>query len=203
MRILYFSTTFVWNIFRSEKNWARYNKKCILVFMYSTVILVRYWRILMFLDSFLKNTHISDFMKIRPVGAELFHSDGQREVTKLIVAFRNFVLTLRVSSCLWWRQCRGRNGSGMNHHHHHHHKHQGLGHLTRSVSRVTVALPTVSSVSQPFSFRVDCSGMILKGFGFVAFFAGVKASSFCIHLSCPVCIQSVVRGIWSRLFYGH
>jgi hypothetical protein len=36
--------------------------------------------------------------------------------------------------------------------------------------------------------------MILKGFGFVAFFAGVKASSFCIHLSCPVCIQSAVRG---------
>ena len=32
----------------------------------------------------------------------------------------------------------------------------------------------------------------------MAFFAGVKASSFCIHLSCLVCIQSVVRGVWSR-----
>jgi hypothetical protein len=60
------------------------------------------------------------------------------------------------------------------HHHHHHHKHQGLDHLARSVSRVTAALANVSSVSQPFSFLVDCSGMILKGFGFVAFFAGVK-----------------------------
>jgi hypothetical protein len=50
---------------------------------------------------------------------------------------------------------------------------------------------------------VDSSGMILKKFGFVAFFAGVKASYFCIHLSCLVCIQSVVRGVWSRLFYGH
>jgi hypothetical protein len=39
--------------------------------------------------------------------------------------------------------------------------------------------------------------MILKGFGFVAFFAGVKASSFCIHVSCPVCIQFAVRGVWS------
>jgi len=32
-------------------------------------------------------------MKIRPVGAELFHSDGQNKqthMTKLIVAFRNF-----------------------------------------------------------------------------------------------------------------
>jgi hypothetical protein len=34
----------------------------------------------------------------------------------------------------------------------------------------------------------------LKGFGFVAFFAGVKASSFCIHLSCLLCCLSVVRG---------
>jgi hypothetical protein len=29
-------------------------------------------------------------MKIRPVGAELFHEDGQTDMTKLIVAFRNF-----------------------------------------------------------------------------------------------------------------
>ena len=85
----------------------------------------------------------------------------------------------------------------------HHHKHPGLGHLASSVSRVTVALSIVSSVSQLFSFLVGCSGMILKGFGFVAFFAGVKANSFCIHLSCLVGSLSVVRGIWSRLFCGH
>ena len=30
-------------------------------------------------------------MKIRPVGAELFHADGRTDMTKLIVAFRNFV----------------------------------------------------------------------------------------------------------------
>jgi len=29
-------------------------------------------------------------MKIRPVGAELFHTDRQADVTKLTVAFRNF-----------------------------------------------------------------------------------------------------------------
>jgi hypothetical protein len=78
-----------------------------------------------------------------------------------------------------------------------------LGHLARSVSRVKVALSIVSLVSQFFSFRVSCKGMILKGFGFVAFFAGVKASSFCIHLSCLVCSLSVVRGEWSRLFCSH
>jgi len=30
-------------------------------------------------------------MKIRPVGAELFHVDGRTDVTKLIFPFRNFV----------------------------------------------------------------------------------------------------------------
>ena len=37
-------------------------------------------------------TEISNFMKIRPVGAELFHYDGEREtyMTKLIVGFLNF-----------------------------------------------------------------------------------------------------------------
>jgi hypothetical protein len=40
---------------------------------------------------FRKNNQISNFMKIRPVGAELFHSDGQTGMTKLIVLFfRNF-----------------------------------------------------------------------------------------------------------------
>jgi len=29
-------------------------------------------------------------MKIRPVGAELFHADGQTDMTKLIVVFLNF-----------------------------------------------------------------------------------------------------------------
>jgi hypothetical protein len=84
-----------------------------------------------------------------------------------------------------------------------HHKHPGLGHLARSVSTVTVALSKVSSVFQLFSFLVGYTGVILKGFGLVTFFAGIKAFSFCIHLSCLVCILSVVRGVWSRLFYDH
>jgi hypothetical protein len=85
----------------------------------------------------------------------------------------------------------------------HYHKHQGFDPLIRSVSRVTTALANVSSVFQLFSFLAVCSDMISKGFGFVAFFASVKASSFFIHLSCLVCCLSVVRGVWSRLFCGH
>jgi hypothetical protein len=41
-----------------------------------------------FLDRF-SNTQISSFMKIRPVGAELFHVGGRTVMTKLIVAFHN------------------------------------------------------------------------------------------------------------------
>ena len=54
------------------------------------LFIVRFHWNLNFLDSFSKNTHISNFMKIRPVGAELFHADGRTDMTKLIVAFRNF-----------------------------------------------------------------------------------------------------------------
>jgi len=86
---------------------------------------------------------------------------------------------------------------------HYHHKHQGLDPLIRFVSRVTTALANVSSVFQLFFFLVVCSDMISKGFGLVAFFANVKASSVCIHLPCLVCIQSVVHGVRSRLFCGH
>jgi len=58
--------------------------------------------------------------------------------------------------------------------------------LIRSVYRVTAARANASSVFQLFSFLVVCSSMTSKVFGLVAFFASVKASSVCIHLSCLV-----------------
>jgi hypothetical protein len=75
--------------------------------------------------------------------------------------------------------------------------------LIRSVSRVITVLSNVSSVLLLFFFLVVCSNMISKEFGLVAFFASVKTSSFCIHLSCLVCIQSVVHSVRSSLFCGH
>jgi len=51
--------------------------------------------------------------------------------------------------------------------------------LIRSVSRVTAARSNASSVVQLFSFLAVCSGMIAKGFSFVAFFASVETSSVC------------------------
>jgi len=39
----------------------------------------------------IRKTLKQNFTKIRPMGAEMFHADGQREnKTKVIVAFRNF-----------------------------------------------------------------------------------------------------------------
>jgi hypothetical protein len=55
--------------------------------------LVRFKLNLSFLGRYSKkNSQISNFTKIRQVGAELFHADGRtdRDVTKLTVAFRNF-----------------------------------------------------------------------------------------------------------------
>jgi len=36
-----------------------------------------------------KNTQINS-IKLRPMGAEFFHADGQTDMTKPVVAFRNF-----------------------------------------------------------------------------------------------------------------
>jgi len=52
-----------------------------------------------FINRVLKNPQIPNFMKILPVGAELFHADGRKEgrkdMTKLTVAFRNSAKTLK------------------------------------------------------------------------------------------------------------
>ena len=95
------STTFFWNSFHSKKKWVRYDEKCILVIMYPPLLsdFNETW-----ISSAVsrKNTQISNFMKIRPVGTELFHEegqkvgqadgrkDGQTDMPKLIVVFRNF-----------------------------------------------------------------------------------------------------------------
>jgi hypothetical protein len=54
------------------------------------VTLVRFYRNLNLLGRFSKITQISNSMKIRPVGTELFHADGRTDMAKLIVDLRNF-----------------------------------------------------------------------------------------------------------------
>jgi len=43
------------------------------------------------LDSFNKNKQTPNFIKIRPLVAELLHADRQTGTKKLIITFRNFV----------------------------------------------------------------------------------------------------------------
>ena len=88
MRVLILSTAFV-NISHSKKNWGRYYQN---INWSSCKAPVTLDQILTkkFIDRFSKNTQISNFMKIRPVGAEVFHTGGQTDMTKLMIAFRNF-----------------------------------------------------------------------------------------------------------------
>ena len=94
MCVLIFSTTFVWNIFNSMTNWVRYHNvhrsSCKV-----PIILVRFSWNLNSIDSFSKNTVVSNFIKMCPVEAKLFHVNGwmdrQTDMTKLTAAFRNFV----------------------------------------------------------------------------------------------------------------
>jgi hypothetical protein len=44
-------------------------------------------------------------MKIRPVGAELFHADGRTDMMQLIVAFRNFVNTPKKAASVSQQTC--------------------------------------------------------------------------------------------------
>ena len=43
-----------------------------------------------FIDRYMKNPQILNFMKIRPVGAELFHADRRTGMAKLTLASRYF-----------------------------------------------------------------------------------------------------------------
>jgi hypothetical protein len=52
------------------------------------------------LNIFSKNTQISIFMKIHPVGEELYHAEGRTDMTKLTVAFRNLANAPKHASIL-------------------------------------------------------------------------------------------------------
>jgi hypothetical protein len=98
MSVLTFSTTFVGNTSHYKKNWATYDQNVYWTSCKFRVILVRFEWNLHFVDRYSTNNQITNFIKIRPVTAELFHADRQREnrkggrtdIMNLIATFGNF-----------------------------------------------------------------------------------------------------------------
>jgi len=66
-----FFTTFIWNISHSKNNWARYYHNCTSSCKVPTSLVRFYWK-LNILHRFSKNSQISNFMKVRAVGAEWY-----------------------------------------------------------------------------------------------------------------------------------
>ena len=54
------------------------------------LLLLDFKDMLIFWTDFRKINEVSNFINIRSLGAELLPTDGQTDVTKLIVAYRNF-----------------------------------------------------------------------------------------------------------------
>ena len=89
MCVLIFCINFVWNISRSKTNRARHYQNVYWSSCIVPVIFVRFWWKLRSQNRFSKNPQISNFMKIRPVGAELSRADRRIDMMKIIVAVRN------------------------------------------------------------------------------------------------------------------
>ena len=97
MYVLISTATYVWNIFHTyyQEEWSEIWSK---MSSYLHVKYLLFFSIFnetgIFATVFLNITPLPNFMKIRPVRAELFHADGRTDgqpaMTKLIVAFRNF-----------------------------------------------------------------------------------------------------------------
>jgi hypothetical protein len=87
--VLTFFTIYIWNISHSKEiqlNTIIHAYR----FWCKVPVIVRFSWSLNFFDRFSKNTQIPDFIRSRPLGAEIFNADRQTGMTKLRVAFCNF-----------------------------------------------------------------------------------------------------------------
>ena len=91
------STNFVGNIPHSMKNWASYDQKCILFFMWSTSYACQILTKLQFSHRIFEKYSSIKFHEnpssdswVFPCGQTDRHTEGRTAMTKLIVAFRKF-----------------------------------------------------------------------------------------------------------------
>ena len=89
MCVLIFSTIFILNVSHLTKNSARYFHKYTYVLMWSTPIIIRFWRTFNFLDRFSSKKKSIEFHE-NPSSGTLVVPRGRTDMTKLRVAFRNF-----------------------------------------------------------------------------------------------------------------
>ena len=80
MWVLIFSATFIWNISHSKKNSARYDEKCVSVFVWSTSYSCQILMKLAFSWQISKKySNIKFHENPSDVGAELFHANGRTD----------------------------------------------------------------------------------------------------------------------------
>jgi carbohydrate-binding DOMON domain-containing protein len=79
MCFVIFSTTFVWNISDSKKNWRRYDKKYVLVFMYSTRYSCPILMKLEFSQQIFEKYLNVKFHENPFSGKRVFHEDGRTD----------------------------------------------------------------------------------------------------------------------------
>ena len=96
MCALIFSTTFVWNISQSKKNWARYDQKCVIFFICS----IRYSHPISVKPEFSRQffQKYSNFkFHENPSSGSPVVPCGKTDMKKLIVGFRNFANRLKIT----------------------------------------------------------------------------------------------------------
>ena len=89
MCFLILSTNFVWNISHSKKNWVKFDKKCILVFMYSVHYSCPILMKLEFSWHIFEKYSSAKFREISSSGSRVVPC-GRTDMTELIVTIRNF-----------------------------------------------------------------------------------------------------------------
>jgi hypothetical protein len=90
MWVLIASKQFVWNISHSNKNWLKYDKECVLVFMSNTRYSSPIWMKFYIPWQIFETYSNMNFIRIRQVVEELFRADGRTDIDEANSRFSKF-----------------------------------------------------------------------------------------------------------------